>query len=240
MHEQVRLRYSSCMTLLTVGEAAERLKVSDRYVRRLVEDGDVPARRLGESWFIDERALARRARRAPGIGRTWAPRTAWAAVDLLAGGNGRAFLDQPRISRLRSRLRTLTAAEMHRLAENRARPHRFHASPRARAKLADVLVPSGVSALDQSDLARRFGLAAVEGNQREEGYLLGDLEALQSRLRLDASAAGEVVIRHIPAPVYPSALLRTETVVALDLMDSDDVRERAAGREALERLLHRV
>ncbi|MPZ04604.1 helix-turn-helix domain-containing protein, partial [Micrococcus luteus] len=69
-----------------MGEAAERLKVSDRYVRRLVEDGDVPARRLGESWFIDERALARRARRAPGIGRTWAPRTAWAPVDLLAGG----------------------------------------------------------------------------------------------------------------------------------------------------------
>ncbi len=52
------------MTLLTVGEAAERLKVSDRYVRRLVERGDVPARRLGESWFIDERALTRRARRA--------------------------------------------------------------------------------------------------------------------------------------------------------------------------------
>ena len=74
----------------------------------------------------------------------------------------------------------------------------------------------------------------------QEGYLLGDLEALQSRLRLDASAAGEVVIRHIPAPVDPSALLRTETVVALDLMDSDDVRERAAGREALDRLLHRV
>jgi len=106
--------------------------------------------------------------------------------------------------------------------------------------MRDSTVPSGVSALDQSDLARRFGLAAVEGNQREEGYLLGDLEALQSRLRLDASAAGEVVIRHIPAPVDPSALLRTETVVALDLMDSDDVRERAAGREALDRLLHRV
>lgn len=240
MHEYVRLRYSSYMTLLTVGEAAERLGVSDRYVRRLAEDGDVPARRLGDSWLIDERALARRVRRTPGTGRTWAPRTAWAAVDLLTGGNGRAFLDQPRISRLRSRLRTLTAPEMHRLAENRARPHRIHASPRARSKLADVLVPSGVAALEQSDLARRFGLAAVEGSQRVEGYLLGDFEALQSRLRLDPSAEGEVVIRHVPANVDPSALLGTETVVALDLMDSDNVRERAAGREALDRLLHRV
>ena len=90
------------------------------------------------------------------------------------------------------------------------------------------------------DLARRFGLAAVEGSQRVEGYLLGDFEALQTRLRLDPSAEGEVVIRHVPANVDPSALLGTETVVALDLMDSDNVRERAAGREALDRLLHRV
>lgn len=240
MYEYVRLRYSSCMTLLTVGEAAERLGVSDRHVRRLAEEGDMPARRLGESWFIDERALTRRVRRAPGTGRTWAPQTAWAAVDLLTGGNGRALLDQPRISRLRSRLRTLTAPEMHRLAENRAQPHRFHASPRARVKLADVLVASGVSALEQQDLARRFGLAPVEGSQRVEGYLLGDFEALQSRLRLDPSAEGEVVIRHVPVHVDPSALLGTETVVALDLMDSDDVRERAAGREVLDRLLHRV
>lgn len=240
MHENVRSRYSSYMTLLTVREAAERLGVSDRHVRRLAEEGDVPAHRLGESWFIDERALTRRARRAPGAGRTWAPRTAWAAVDLLTGGNGRDFLDQPRISRLRSRLHTLTAVEMHRLAEKRARPHRFHASPRARAKLADALVASGVSALEQTDLARRFGLAAVEGSQRVEGYLLGDLEALRLRLRLNPSAGGEVVIRHMPADVDPSALLDTEAVVALDLMDSDDVRERAAGREALDRLLHRV
>lgn len=99
---------------------------------------------------------------------------------------------------------------------------------------------SGVSALEQEDLARRLGLAAGEEHRWVDGYLLGDLEALQSRLRLEPSAEGEVVIRHVPADVDPSRLLGTETVVALDLMDSDDVRERAAGRDALERLLQRV
>lgn len=228
------------MSFMTVAAAAERIGVSPRHLRRLVESGAVPARRVGGSWLIEERALTRRARRASGAGRIWAPRTAWAAVDILGGGSGRDFVDQPRASRLRSRLRTLAPAEVHRLAETRARSHRFHASPRAKEKVKGMVVAAGVTALQRQELARRFGLVALEVDSRVEGYLIGDLVALQSRLRLEPSEEGAVLVRHVPEDVDPSALLGTDPLVALDLMDSDDTRERAAGRDVLERLLKHV
>lgn len=77
-------------------------------------------------------------------------------------------------------------------------------------------------------------------DSRVEGYLIGDLAALQSRLRLESSAGGEVLIRLVPAEVDPSALLEADTLVALDLMDSDDPRERAAGRDVLDGMLRHV
>lgn len=228
------------MTFLTVAEAAERAGVSDRHVRRLAATGALEARRIGSTWLIDERALARRVRRAPSTGRTWSASTAWAAVDILSGGDGRAYVDQPRSSRLRARLRELGGPDLQRLAEQRAAVRRFHASPRARERVRGVLFPSGVSALVAGDVARRFGLTPGGDDRRVEGYLVGDLDAVVSTLRLEPSAVGDVVVRRVPGGVDPAPLLGGDAVVALDLMDSDDARERAAGRDALERMLRHV
>lgn len=38
--------------LLTTGQAADRLGVSERAVRKLIESGTLPARRMGANWFI--------------------------------------------------------------------------------------------------------------------------------------------------------------------------------------------
>ena len=126
------------------------------------------------------------------------------------------------------------------MSETRARPHRFQASPRPKVKVEGAVVVSGATALQRPELARRFGLATLEVDSRVEGYLIGGLEALQSRLRLGPSEEGAVLLRHVSDDVDPSALLGTDPLVVPALMDSDDTRERAAGRDVLEGLLKRV
>ncbi len=54
------------MKLLTTRDAADRLGVSDRRVRALIQAGRVPARRVGRDWLIRPEDLRRVARRKPG------------------------------------------------------------------------------------------------------------------------------------------------------------------------------
>jgi excisionase family DNA binding protein len=48
------------MTLLTISEVADRLRVSERTIRRRISDGEIPAYQLGGNWKtvrIDEAEL---------------------------------------------------------------------------------------------------------------------------------------------------------------------------------------
>lgn len=54
------------MGLITTKAAAERLGISARRVRALVETDRLPASRIGRDLLIDERHLARVADRKPG------------------------------------------------------------------------------------------------------------------------------------------------------------------------------
>jgi len=49
---------------ITVDEAAVRSKYSAQYVRRLVRQGVLIGKRLGHSWFIQERSLDEYLKRA--------------------------------------------------------------------------------------------------------------------------------------------------------------------------------
>ncbi len=49
--------------MITVAEAAKRLKLSQEQVRRNLRDGKLRGQRVGNQWFVDERdALTRRRR----------------------------------------------------------------------------------------------------------------------------------------------------------------------------------
>ena len=54
------------MKLLTTHDAADRLGVTDRRVRALIEGGRLPALRVGRDWLIRAEDLRRVARRKPG------------------------------------------------------------------------------------------------------------------------------------------------------------------------------
>jgi excisionase family DNA binding protein len=45
------------MKLLTTKQAAERLGISDRRVRKMIEDGNLPAHKLGRELAIEEESL---------------------------------------------------------------------------------------------------------------------------------------------------------------------------------------
>lgn len=228
------------MKPVTVQEAAASLGVTPREVRRLIQQGDLPAVRFGATLVVSSRDVARRQREAVSPGRIWAPQTAWAALDLLQGGAADGMLDQPRRSRLRSRLRGLDGAQIHRLAGRRARIHRFHASPRALALVRGELVPAGASALaDEASAASRFGLTPASSASSADGYFRGDLSGLVSALRLVPDSSGQTVIRHLAEGlILPREF--GDAVIAVDLMDSDDPREREGGRSMLDELVARV
>lgn len=117
---------------------------------------------------------------------------------------------------------------------------RYAAVPRARTRLTGLLTPAGTDVLTDPLVASRFGLAVIDGDTRLEGYFAGDRGALQRRLRLTSAPEGDVTIRYVTDDLSVEHLYGTDALTALDLMDSDDIRERAAGRDVLERLLGRV
>lgn len=224
------------MKMLTTAEAAELLGVSPREVRRLSSTGVLTGWRVGSTLLIDSADVHRRQRQSRRPGRTWSARTAWSALAMLSG-SATDLIDQPRRSRLLARLRSLDATQFHALAIHRAESMRFHASERAVGRVMAALVPTGVSAIADEATAGGFGLAAVTVETRVDGYLRGGLESLIARARLTPEASGNVTVRLLPDGLTVDHLLGGRPVVALDLMDSDDVRERASGREILEGLL---
>ena len=54
------------MTLLTTKEAAEHLKISVRRVHQLIEDGRLPAEKMGRDYFIKDEDLKLVEDRKPG------------------------------------------------------------------------------------------------------------------------------------------------------------------------------
>lgn len=225
------------MAMVTTHNASEILEVSPGEVRRLSASGTLQPVKIGGRLLFDTNQIQRIKRMHRTAGRAWSTRTAWAAVELL-GGKGTALIDQPRTSRLRSQLRDMDALRFHGLARGRCHTSRYHASPRALDRLTALAHPTGVSVLATDGGARRFGMAAVTTEHRFDGYVLGDkVDMAVNRCRLRLDPAGNVTLRALDAAGLADRVLGSDALVSLDLMDSDDVRERAAGREMLDRLL---
>lgn len=227
------------MATLTTAEVAEKFGVSPREVRRLAHSGVLSGQKIGTILVFDSTEVYRLQRQRRQPGRLWSRWTAWAALELVNGAST-DLIDQPRRSRLVAKLRYLDAEQFHRLAVNRAEVHRFHASDRALPRLSRSLISTGVSAVADEAMARRFGLSAVTSEKRVDGYFRGDMEELAQQCRLSPDPSGNVVVRLLPDGLAIDHLLGSIPVVAVDLMDSDEVRERGSGRNMLDGLLHGI
>lgn len=221
------------MTEMSTSDAAQRLGVSQRQVQRLVASGEVPARRTaGDAWVVDALAVNALARFRPARGRPWSRAVAWGALWTLSGLDV-DWLDARTTSRLLVRLDGMTPDALLSACRRRARVARVRVSGSFLAELGDRLVFTGASA----DAARDFALAPVAG--AVDGYCDETTwPSVEERFRLlpDARGSGTIRVTTLPTTVVARREM-PRAVVAADLAESHDVRERCAGLRALEHLL---
>jgi hypothetical protein len=216
------------MTLLAVSEAAERLGVSSRQVRHLAASGELRVLARG---VVDEASVERLlAVRSGSHRRAWSEQTGWGAVALVSGADA-AWMGESQRSRLKGRLRSLSAAELVALARGRAETSRFagHASTATRLR-AEVIHTTAA--------ATKLGLAETSA---VDGYVAADsLDELVTRHGLIRDDGGNYTLRATRMDLEVVKDLAQGTVLAaLGLAESLDVRERRVGLNTLDDALDR-
>lgn len=217
---------------MTTAEAAQRLRVSQRQIQRLIHTGEVSARRTaGDSWVLDALAVNSLARSRPSRGRPWSAEAAWGALWMISGLEAR-WLDDRTRSRLSSRLRTTDAEEVVHACRRRAEVRRCRVSDSFLDELREELTLTGASAAEQFGLAGE--LSRVEGYCDETAW-----DAIRSRFRLVDDSGGNATVRvtTFVEVLEGGRAAMPAAVAAADLAESYEVRERAAGLRALEALL---
>jgi excisionase family DNA binding protein len=229
-----RLRDYLWMTRMTTAEAADRLHVSQRQVQRMIATGELAANRTaGNAWMVDALTINAMARTRPSRGRPWSVTTAWAALWRLSGLE-QEWLDRRTASRLADRLVSLDTEALLHATRRRAVVHHFRASESFLEELAAAVVRTGPSAMTPSTFGMERDLTRIEGYCDD-----GALSGLVRRFQLADDAHGNVTLR--TAPLLSLGLKDvTEmptAVVAADLAESLEARERAAGLRVLEGLM---
>jgi hypothetical protein len=252
---------------MTSAEAAGLLGVTTRQVQRLATSGQLVKRGVvGRAILLDTGSVLRLARTGIGRGRQWSAATVWTASILLTTHDDRTGFDRgaferrlveaglrpPDASRLwhvHTRLRSMPPAELVRMARGRARVSRWRVAASYAEQLGTHLVLTGTDAVAHDrGIAGRFGLAAG-GTATVDGYLTAEeLPKLQRKFFLTPAVDGTVTLRTLPDGITRSAAIghppagrslttAAPAVVALDLAESLDPRERAAGLRVLGELM---
>ena len=218
------------MSMLGVVEASVELGVSPRRVRQMLADGVLAGERVGRAWVIGSEQLHQPGHRRPEVGRPWSPASAWAVLAMADGE--KPILSPVERSRAGKRLAEGLQSVSGRLGA-RAERRSFYAHPSVLGRLADVpgVVRAGISA------GSAHGVDLVVGGEFE-GYVRDrDLDGLVSRYGLDSDAARPNVLLRvvddIAWPFQPGQGSAGRSVVAVDLLESDDPRTYRAGAELL-------
>lgn len=222
------------MTQMTTAVAAERLGVSQRQVQRLIEARELPATRTaGDAWVVDALAVNAMARTRPTRGRPWSPATAWAALWRVSGLDV-DWLDRRTMSRLEDRLASFDAEELVHAARRRASARRYRASESFLAELDASVIRTGARATEPSRFALDRDL------NRVDGYCTSEVATRLVRdFHLAEDPRGNATLRVAAAPssVMEGRDTMPVAVIAADLAESLEVRERSAGFRVLEELL---
>lgn len=215
------------MRFMTVTNAAKRLDVTTRQVQHLVARGELRGLARG---LVDAASVERMiAVRAASHTRAWSVETAWGAIALLSGGSAE-WMQQTQRSRLRARLRSLTAEALIERTRNRAEVTHYRAHSSAELHLRSILVSASAS-------AERLGLA---GSTKVDGYLVrGDVGSVVHNHGLIRDDEGEVTLRATTMNLETVSGLadRGNVLAAVDLAGSLDARERNVGLSTLEDVL---
>lgn len=219
------------MSEMTTSAGAEMLGVSARQIARLAQAGELTVtRKVGGVLLLDGASVHRLAKHGRHNGRPWTAATAWAALALLSGESV-DWLDAAAISRLRHRLRASSASELCWMTRRRAAVHRMRGWGKD-----EGLLHSGVSALRDPAMSELFDLTAVE--RGADGYVQArDFADLVTTLGLVEDRDGDVTMRVVADDSGYAVDHVPTAAVAVDLAESLDTRESAAGLRVLQGLL---
>lgn len=218
---------------MTTGEAAEELAATRAMVHKLLKSGTLlVAGRAGRSILVDSASVQRYKNRRPLKGRSWNAATAWAALTIIEGGTPR-WVDATARYRLKQRLKVMDSAELASAVGTKDRVKRYRVAPGGISRAADYFLPTGTTALNDSVVADRFGLAAGRTDVLE-GYLdTVRAPMIVNGLSLVEDPAGNIIM-HIVDDGYGFEGSGTpDAAIAVDLMESLNSRERAAGEKML-------
>lgn len=231
---------------LLVSEVASRLGVSPQRVRALIASGDLDARFIGRTWFVDPVSLDRyRHARQPSAGRALSPVTAWAALLTRFGSevDDRTQQNFHLIDERRARVRALRARavdDWRWLARRRCTVQRYATRPAYVTRIAREgdAVRAGVSS------GLRHGL--VDGTESIDLYGgVSTIGRIVERYRLCPDPMGNVTLRtiNIDDPGQLAIICSAELpalVVAVDLLEDRDARTAAAGHMLFADELRRI
>ena len=225
------------MSQISSQTAAEILGVSAHEVRRLAAEGRFEGTRyVGRSLLLESEAVHRLARHHRRRGRPWSERVAWAALSLLSG-KGAMWLSSSERARLKHRLRNTSAADLPHLAMRRAEVRHFRARTPSLQDLAELIVPTATSALDETQ--QQLGL--TDAHRHVDGYVpVNELVSLQARFGLIEDPKGNVTLRTVTVEDAFVGGAAPRAAVALDLAGSLSTRESAAGTREVAALLEQV
>ena len=219
------------MSEMTTVACAEVLGISARQVARLARAGELTvSRTVGGALLVDGASVHRLAKHGRHNGRPWTAATAWAALALLSGERV-DWLDSSAMTRLRHRLRASSASELCWMTRRRATVHRMQGWGKDTG-----LLHSGVSALRDPAMSELFDLTAVD--RGADGYVCtSNFADLVKKLGLIDDVDGDVTVRVVPDDAGYARDHVLIAAVAIDLAESLDTRESAAGTRVLEDLL---
>ncbi|WP_206666302.1 DNA-binding protein [Bifidobacterium jacchi] len=217
-------------TLLTWQEAAQRLAVSERRISALCAAGLLESFSAGNGVLVTEDSVRRQARYQGAGGRPYSPDMAFAALYVLSGLEA-PWLGRQQRYRLKGYLERMDVENLIRLVRRRATMIEYWCRDSNLGMVSDSIRISAAT----GSLTGSFQLAASD---RVEGYAAADaLDDIVRQCRLKQGVTPIRVRLHaaddLPAGEGPMPL----GVCAVDLAESDDPRERRAGRVALQRLI---
>jgi len=184
---------------LTVLEASQRLDVSPRRVRALVERGQLPAVRRGSMWLTTSDAVDAFRRNSPGRGRPISAATAWSRIGEIASSGDFAALSAARVA-----LRSRAVHRTYSLTDTIAR----------RLEMPKGTLRSGLDVLADSDAGDPIDLYATPGAA----------DSLVKQTGATPAPDGALYLHVLPADMaIPHLSPRTRLVVAwCDLADRAD------------------
>lgn len=221
------------MGLLDVAAAAAEIGVSPRRVRQMLADGTLTGQRISGVWALDRQSvdMSKRGRRPPH--RPWSAASAWAVLALAAG-------EEPAgTATARSRARQRYARGLPELQDRlraRCRIRRFYVHPSSIPQIAALpgVIRTAASAAADHDLP-------LAGSGPLDVYVRwSDAERLLSHVPMEEGPATfNVCLRIVHDHCWPfpdGNSVAPLPVVAVDLADSLNARERRLGAELLDGL----